>query len=607
MMKKKSIRDKLLKNFLLFLLIPVCLFCTVMLIYISSNVQEKRKDEMCSALGYQADQLDKILRQAYQIGQTVADDEVVNQVLSETFSDAQQLHSREIKLNSLLLGTSRYFDSAIKVYIVGENGGVYKNSPYSLKEKNYIQEDWYELVKNQKEPNWFELHSESYFVETAEREFVSLGIPVTEERTGQLLGCVMVEVEVSDILRSGGYSEEGRELYLFYPDTQIRILNEKVKLYDDDRMTLIRPDGIDSQEEVEAQRPEVLKTTKMLTYWKKDFQKKDFGAVAEFVTAYQQLEVNDWIIVSFIPKVNYYRLLIVVVTVSLLVTALLVFAGIYVSYRVAGGITRPILSLKENVERVQEGDFETSVTCDTEDEIGELGAQFNKMVEEIRNLMERIRMEHERQRHYELLLLQAQINPHFLYNTLDSLMWLIRMKNQKDAESMLGALTRFFKTGLNKGREQVAVKDEISNVESYLTIQLMRYKKKLSFSIHLSDEIRQYIVPKLILQPLVENAIYHGIKGKEEGGTIVIDCRRTQDLVVLCVEDDGLGMPEDRLEKIQRMLSEGVVEDNESYGLTNVNERLKLFFGEGCTMKIESTQGAGTKVSIKIREESMHV
>lgn len=606
-MKKKSIRDKLLKNFALFSLIPVILFCVVMLFYILVNVQEKRKDEICSTLGNQADQIDKILQQAYQIGQTVADDEAVNQILANKFQTEQEQHASEIKLNSLLLGTSGYFDGSVKVYIIGENGGLYKNSPYSLKEKEYTQEDWYTLVKEQKESHWFELHSESYFAETAEAEFISLGIPVSEARTGRILGCVMVEIGVSDILRNSHYVEDGGELYLFYPDTKFRIVDEKVELYDNDRLTLIQKDGLAEQEEVEQLRPEVLKTTKLLTYWKKDFPQKSFGAVSGYMTAYQQMDVNDWILVYFLPQVNYYRLLIVVVTVSLFVTALLIVGSVYVSYKVAGSITRPILSLKENVERVQEGDFETTVTCEAEDEIGELGAQFNEMVVEIRNLMDRIRTEHERQRHYELLLLQAQINPHFLYNTLDSLMWLIRMKNQEDAENMLDALTCFFKTGLNKGSERVAIKNEISNVESYLTIQLMRYKKKLSFSISVDEEVESYIVPKLILQPLVENSIYHGIKGKDKGGSIEIKGTKKNGRVILCVEDTGLGMPPKQLGKIQRMLSEGIVEESDSYGLTNVNERLKLFFGEGCIMKVDSTDGVGTKVSIEIREECMHV
>ena len=606
-MKKKSIRDKLLKNFSLFSLIPVIIFCIVMLIYIASNVQGKRKDSVCSDLEHQATQLDKVLLQAYQIGQTVAEDEMVNQELAGSFKSERQRYESEIRLNSQLLGISRYFDENIKVYIVGENGGVYKNSPYSLEEKEYEREAWYEQIKESGEPSWFELHSKSYFVKTEEKEFISLGIPVSEEKTGRILGCVMVEIGVFDILHTAETQEEQGNLYLFYPDTNIKIIDGQVELYDNDRVTLIQKDGIAGHEQVEAEQPEILETAKFLTYWKKDFQEKGFGQVARFVTAYQQLNANDWILAYSMPKVEYYRLLISVLIVSVLVTVILILIAYSVSCRVSGSITRPILSLKEDVEKVQEGNFEIVVSCESEDEIGELAQQFNEMVTEIRNLMDRIQTEHERQRHYELLLLQAQINPHFLYNTLDSLMWLIRMENHADAEKMLEALTRFFKTGLNKGREIVSVKQEISNVESYLTIQLMRYKKKLSFSIAMDEEIRDFKVPKLILQPLVENAVYHGLKGKEQGGSIAVDCRKRDGVIVLCVSDDGLGMDEEQSKQIQKQLSEGIVEESESYGLTNVNERLKFFFGDSCTMSVESAQNEGTKVWIEIREEEVYV
>lgn len=578
-----------------------------MLIYIASNVQGKRKDSVCSDLEHQATQLDKVLLQAYQIGQTVAEDEMVNQELAGSFKSERQRYESEIRLNSQLLGISRYFDENIKVYIVGENGGVYKNSPYSLEEKEYEREAWYEQIKESGEPSWFELHSKSYFVKTEEKEFISLGIPVSEEKTGRILGCVMVEIGVFDILHTAETQEEQGNLYLFYPDTNIKIIDGQVELYDNDRVTLIQKDGIAGHEQVEAEQPEILETAKFLTYWKKDFQEKGFGQVARFVTAYQQLNANDWILAYSMPKVEYYRLLISVLIVSVLVTVILILIAYSVSCRVSGSITRPILSLKEDVEKVQEGNFEIVVSCESEDEIGELAQQFNEMVTEIRNLMDRIQTEHERQRHYELLLLQAQINPHFLYNTLDSLMWLIRMENHADAEKMLEALTRFFKTGLNKGREIVSVKQEISNVESYLTIQLMRYKKKLSFSIAMDEEIRDFKVPKLILQPLVENAVYHGLKGKEQGGSIAVDCRKRDGVIVLCVSDDGLGMDEEQRKQIQKQLSEGIVEESESYGLTNVNERLKFFFGDSCTMSVESAQNEGTKVWIEIREEEVYV
>jgi len=606
-MKRISIRDKLLKNFSLFSLIPVILFCIVMLIYVAANIQSKRKETICSEVENLGAQLDKVLQQASQIGQTVAADRIVSRELSRTFSTDKERYESEILLNSELLGFSRYIDGDVKVYIVGENGGLYKNSPYSFAKGNYFTEPWYETITELNMPHWFELHSNSYLVNTLEEEFISLGIPIMDEGNKRVLGCVMVEIQVYDILRNTNFGDDQGNLYLFYPDTNIRIQNDEVELYDDDKITLIANTGIIENDAVMQAKHKVLEATKLLTYWQKDFKVQGFGATARFVTAYDQLIATDWILAYSMPKKNYYQVLIVVLVISVMVTLVLAFFAFYISYRVAGSITKPILALKENVEKVQEGNFEIAVPWEGTDEIGDLGKQFNQMVVEIRNLMERIQWEHERQRHYELLLLQAQINPHFLYNTLDSLMWLIRMGKQGDATDMLEALTRFFKTGLNKGRELITIEQEISNVESYLTIQLMRYKKKLTFSIHLDDELRNYIVPKLILQPLVENSIYHGIKGKEEGGHIYISCRKEGKNVVLCVADTGVGMEEERCLKIQDQLAEGMVEDLDTYGLTNVNERLLLYFQKACTMHIFSKKDEGTRITIRIGEACFRV
>ena len=508
-MKKKSIRDKLLKNFSLFSLIPVIIFCIVMLIYIASNVQGKRKDSVCSDLEHQATQLDKVLLQAYQIGQTVAEDEMVNQELAGSFKSERQRYESEIRLNSQLLGISRYFDENIKVYIVGENGGVYKNSPYSLEEKEYEREAWYEQIKESGEPSWFELHSKSYFVKTEEKEFISLGIPVSEEKTGRILGCVMVEIGVFDILHTAETQEEQGNLYLFYPDTNIKIIDGQVELYDNDRVTLIQKDGIAGHEQVEAEQPEILETAKFLTYWKKDFQEKGFGQVARFVTAYQQLNANDWILAYSMPKVEYYRLLISVLIVSVLVTVILILIAYSVSCRVSGSITRPILSLKEDVEKVQEGNFEIVVSCESEDEIGELAQQFNEMVTEIRNLMDRIQTEHERQRHYELLLLQAQINPHFLYNTLESITWMVEANKNEEAVFMISELAKLLRISLSKGRTVIRIADELQHSTSYMNIQKVRYKDRFETEFLIEEEIKEYCTIKLIIQPILELSLIH--------------------------------------------------------------------------------------------------
>lgn len=602
-MKKKSIRDKLLKNFSLFSLIPVIIFCIVMLIYIASNVQGKRKDSVCSDLEHQATQLDKVLLQAYQIGQTVAEDEMVNQELAGSFKSERQRYESEIRLNSQLLGISRYFDENIKVYIVGENGGVYKNSPYSLEEKEYEREAWYEQIKESGEPSWFELHSKSYFVKTEEKEFISLGIPVSEEKTGRILGCVMVEIGVFDILHTAETQEEQGNLYLFYPDTNIKIIDGQVELYDNDRVTLIQKDGIAGHEQVEAEQPEILETAKFLTYWKKDFQEKGFGQVARFVTAYQQLNANDWILAYSMPKVEYYRLLISVLIVSVLVTVILILIAYSVSCRVSGSITRPILSLKEDVEKVQEGNFEIVVSCESEDEIGELAQQFNEMVTEIRNLMDRIQTEHERQRHYELLLLQAQINPHFLFNALNTIHYMLILNEEKEVSELVVNLGDFLRNGLDGVKKIVSVSDELVMVEKYMNIQRARFGEELVFISSVTEKAAQCLIIGFLLQPLIENAIAHGFEKTGGIGTIFVRGYTDEETgnLYLEVEDDGQGMTP--WQAGAALKPERQTDGHRHIGLENVNQRIKLYYGKTYGAEIVSEQGKGTLVRLILPSE----
>ena len=201
------------------------------------------------------------------------------------------------------------------------------------------------------------------------------------------------------------------------------------------------------------------------------------------------------------------------------------------------------------------------------------------------------------------MLLQAQINPHFLYNTLDSLQWLIRMNQLAAAEKMTTALTHFFKTGLNNGKDIIRLREEMENVESYLTIQQLRYKSKLTFFVHMEKEVEALEVPKLILQPLVENALYHGIKPKEDGGFIDIHVCKEEGRVHISVADNGCGMDPKMLEALRDGISKGEVSRKDSYGLKNVNERLRLFFQDNYEMKIESGPGVGTSVNIYFTAE----
>lgn len=211
-----------------------------------------------------------------------------------------------------------------------------------------------------------------------------------------------------------------------------------------------------------------------------------------------------------------------------------------------------------------------------------------------------VRAEQRQLRKAEFELLQAQINPHFLYNTLDAIVWSAEAGNQKQVIQMVGSLSDFFRTSLNRGREIVTVREDLQHVCSYLEIQKIRYMDILEYEILVSEELNDYRIPKITLQPLVENALYHGIKNKRGGGKITLQGREDKESFYIEVLDDGIGMSEDRLRTVQRGLAEKAPQESELYGLYNVNERIRLNFGDEYGIKITSEYGKGTMVEVRL-------
>jgi two-component system sensor histidine kinase YesM len=211
-----------------------------------------------------------------------------------------------------------------------------------------------------------------------------------------------------------------------------------------------------------------------------------------------------------------------------------------------------------------------------------------------------VRAEQRQLRKAEFELLQAQINPHFLYNTLDAIVWSAEAGNQKQVIQMVGSLSDFFRTSLNRGREIVTVREDLQHVCSYLEIQKIRYMDILEYEILVPEELNDYRIPKITLQPLVENALYHGIKNKRGGGKITLQGREDKESFYIEVLDDGIGMSEDRLRTVQRGLAEKAPQESELYGLYNVNERIRLNFGDEYGIKITSEYGKGTMVEVRL-------
>ncbi len=272
-----------------------------------------------------------------------------------------------------------------------------------------------------------------------------------------------------------------------------------------------------------------------------------------------------------------------------------VFIFVFFSFFMSSRITQPIKELEASMEAVQEGNFDIQLDIDGEYEVVQLTKSYNVMIRKIRNLMDQILIEQEAKRKSELSSLQAQINPHFLYNTLDSIVWMAEHEKHEDVILMTSSLASLFRISISKGQMIIPVKKEIDHAKHYLTIQKMRYKDKFTFKFEIDETIYDYEVLKLILQPIIENSIYHGIRHMVDEGEITIRGYLKEDHLYFEVEDDGLGMSE---EVIQNVLYEEANE--QGVGLNNVHERIRLMYGKQYGLEIESEIEEGTKIIFKL-------
>lgn len=282
---------------------------------------------------------------------------------------------------------------------------------------------------------------------------------------------------------------------------------------------------------------------------------------------------------------------------------LVILVGAFaVSRKIVTGITEPIGELCDAAVAAGGGDFRIRAVKTGPEEIEVLNKSFNQMVEKIGNLVEDIHTEELNLRAAELRVLQEQINPHFLYNTLDNIIWLAESKKTDEVVMMVSSLSTFFRTSLSKGREFVSVKEETEHIRSYLEIQQFRYRDILDYEIAIPEEYYGYEVIKLTLQPLVENALYHGIKNKRGKGHITVSAERCADVLIFKVKDNGIGMDKQRLAEVYAMLKEdgNTKKENDGFGLFNVNQRIQLHYGMEYGLKVQSTYGEETEVWVRI-------
>ncbi len=302
-------------------------------------------------------------------------------------------------------------------------------------------------------------------------------------------------------------------------------------------------------------------------------------------------------VTSLIEQQHKVTRLYLVAVFSAVVTVLVV---IWISNRLAESFNRPIQKLTQMMQLVEQGDLSVRANLKYHDEIGTLGDNFDHMLDKMNTLVEDIQTEKQRTLAARLKSLQEQIKPHFLYNTLDTINWMAREHEADDVVKMVEALTNMFRLGLSQGKDYITVREELEHVRNYLYIQSVRYEDKLSYEIDADEDCMDIIIPKLILQPLVENSIYHGIKLKKLGGSIRVSTKRNESTLYLTVYDTGQGMSEEELANLKEIIDKIKQGEQRSFGMTYVIERLKLYASEGFDIDVDSVQGEYTCVSISL-------
>ncbi len=273
---------------------------------------------------------------------------------------------------------------------------------------------------------------------------------------------------------------------------------------------------------------------------------------------------------------------------------------IVLTMMIVTGIIRPIQELSEVTRRISQGDFTARAEVETEDEVEALADSINSMTESIEGFVHKIKEDEGKMRRADLRLLQEQINPHFLYNTLDTIVWLIEGNDSDKAVNMVVSLSEFFRLVLSKGKEYITIQEEELHIKSYLKIQQVRYRDILEYEIRIDPRLYRYKILKLTLQPLVENSLYHGIKYKRAKGIITVTGEMEEGRIRLRVEDNGVGMEPEELENLQAEIMKPCKDTGKGFGLANVNERIRMNFGSEYGMTIRSEAGKGTVVDILI-------
>ena len=550
-----KLRYKLAIFYSLFCFLPVMLLFWLSFLQMRSIIDDKGKMNLQSYLQQSVSSMDRTLDGYNSLSDYIAFDRTLAEVFSMEYGTPYEQYEQLTQKVDPILRTASYFHGGMQQITIYTDNGMVKHDTTVAPVSEIEETDWYQKTLEHPGLNWFVNYQEKTLFSARKLAF-----------SGAREGVNILYMDV-----------DYQKLFTPYAETLI----SECGLYITDQ---------DGKLVFEESRFSGKNQNYDLTY-SEFLEQRDRGST-DYIILCEQSNTTGWTVWLYQPvglAGESMRPIGVMAGVTILIC---IFVAVLAYFITSGMVSSRIERLTHFMQEVQEGSMDMQMESDDRDEIGMLYRGFGSMMKRIRTLINEVYLSKITQKEAELKALQAQINPHFLYNTLSLINWKALAAGEEDISRMTLALSTFYRTALNRGRNVLQVETELSNTRAYLEIQSMLHDGDFDYEIEAQTEILQCESLNLILQPLVENAIHHGIEEKTDGrGKITVRGWKEDNCVWFMVEDNGVGMEQEVADKILTMESKG-------YGVRNVDERIRLCYGEKYAMKVESVVGKGTKMTI---------
>lgn len=591
---KSSIRKSLLLFFILFALIPTIIITLIYSYFSTAYISKVTTELGVSMIHRAAGELESFFATITRVGDIAAENQRIQEALRVRYHDnLGRRYSQDIENDGELYFANYLQPEILGLNVLGDNGNEFKSHNRTFINQDHTKRYWYRKIRENNGYVWFPPHVGQYANISAGETVISCGRPVIDKATGAITGVVLIDVR-EDVVRDIVSTQLGELGYVLILDERNNVIYSPFGL----------TGALINFTEISGGRKEGA----LVTSFKMESSFQPLGE--RVIATFREIPMTGWKLLGVIPVSSVNRWNDVLTLLILLIFLVIISFALFAAVTLANKVTSPINRLSSAMNRIEKGDLDVSIPEEGYEEVLQLAGNFNKMISEIQRLINKIYEEHQKLRRAELKTLQAQINPHFLYNTLDSILWLNRDGKREDVQTLVESLTTFFRIGISRGRDIITLREELAHVENYLKIQSIRYADKFDYSIRVDEGLLDYRIPKLVLQPLVENAIYHGVKLIRRKGHISITAEAAGQGLKIYVSDTGKGMTGEKLSLLNRYLEGDRDVDLNIFGVRNVSERLKITCGDGAGLVYTSEEEVLTTVTVtlpkveKYREET---